>query len=72
MLACTDYDIITSHDFTIMGFSPRMDEAVDKANHPLTEEAGRKELSFVSDKSSVPLFAPDTHQFHLHPKVKIG
>ena len=37
----------------------------------LVEWAGRKELSIATHKSSVTLFTPDTHQSHLHPKVKI-
>ena len=38
----------------------------------LVEWAQRKELSIAPHKSSVTLFTPDTHQSHLHPKVKIG
>ena len=62
-------------DFTIMASSPKVDEAVVKANRLMTtlvEWAGRKELSIAPHKSSVTLFTPDTHQSHLHPKVKIG
>ena len=61
-------------DFTIMASSPRVDEAVDEANRLmslLVEWADRKELSIAPHKSSVTLFTPDTHQSHLHPKVKI-
>ena len=72
----TDYDMASyADDFTIMASSPKVDEAVVKANRlmkTLVEWAGRKELSIAPHKSSVTLFTPDTHQSHLHPKVKIG
>ena len=72
----SDYDMAScADDFTIMASSPKVDEAVVNANRLMTtlvEWAGRKELSIAPHKSSVTLFTPDSHQFHLHPKVKIG
>ena len=62
-------------DFAIMASSPKVDEAIVKANRlmkTLVEWAGRKELSISPHKSLVTLFTPDTHQSHLHPNVKIG
>ena len=58
-----------------MASSPKVEEAVVKANRLITtlmEWRGSKELSIAPHKSSVTLFNPDTHQSHLHPKVKIG
>ena len=72
----SDYDMASyADDFTIMASSPKVDEAVVKANRLMTtlvEWAQGKELSIAPHKSSVTLFTPDTHQSHLHPKVKIG
>ena len=71
----SDYDMASyADDFTIMASSPRVDEAVVKANRlmkTLVDWVGRKELSITPHKS-VTLFTPVTHQSHLHPKVKIG
>ena len=58
----SDYDMASyADDFTIMASSPKLDEAVVKANRLMT-----------THKSSVTMFTPDTHQSHLHPKVMIG
>ena len=71
----SDYDMASyADDFTIMASSPRVDEAVVKANRLMTtlvEWAGREELSIAPHKSLVTLFTPDTHQSPLQPKVKI-
>ena len=72
----SDNDIASyTDDFTIMASSPKVDEAVVKANRLMTtlvDWAGGKELSIALHKSSVTLFTLDTHHSYLHPKVKIA
>ena len=70
--ALSDYGMASyADDFTIMASSPKVDEAVVKANRLMTtlvEWAGRKELSIALHKSSVTLFTPDTPPVSLAPE----